>query len=172
MAFFLNLFTAETWDAFRTHGSSISGFRHRQRRTAQEDIHAGDIFICYLVGLSRWCGVLRNTSKAFRDTSPIFDDPDPFVWRFKVEPLAALDPLHAVPIFDDRVWTTLSLTKGQEKGARGWAAAYFRASLRRMEDSDGEFLSELLREQANQQTPYQFTDRDKRQLGRTRTVRT
>lgn len=48
MAYFLNLFTPETWEAFRKHGAGVSGFRHRQRRMVTEDIHVGDVFLCYL----------------------------------------------------------------------------------------------------------------------------
>jgi len=53
MSYFLNLFTPETWAAFQVHGSNVSGFRWRQRRMAQEEIKVGDIFLCYLVRLSR-----------------------------------------------------------------------------------------------------------------------
>jgi len=31
------------------------------------------------------------------DTAPVFDNPDPFVWRFKVEPLVVLDLQHSIP---------------------------------------------------------------------------
>ena len=48
MAYFLNLFTPETWSAFHEHGAQVSGFRYRQRRIARERIKPGDIFLCYL----------------------------------------------------------------------------------------------------------------------------
>jgi hypothetical protein len=54
MAYFLDLFTPETWSAFREHGAGITGFKYRQRRVARERIKQGDIFLCYLVRLSRW----------------------------------------------------------------------------------------------------------------------
>jgi hypothetical protein len=46
MAYFLDLFTPETWQSFHAHGSAVSGFRHRQRKAA-EQIQVGDIFCCY-----------------------------------------------------------------------------------------------------------------------------
>jgi hypothetical protein len=172
LAFFLNLFTPETWEAFQAHGATVSGFRHRQRRIARERVHQGDTFLCYLVGLSRWCGVLEIISEVYEDDTPIFEDPDPFTWRFKVKPLVCLDVQRAIPIFEDAVWNHFSETKGVEKRAKGWAKAIFRSSLRQMDDTDGALLLKLLTEQGVRRTTYELTDRDKRQLARRRTVRT
>jgi hypothetical protein len=61
----------------------------------------GDILACYIVRLSRWSGLLKVASPAFMDTAPVFDNPDPFVWRFKVEPLVVLDLQHSIPIYND-----------------------------------------------------------------------
>jgi len=171
MAYFLNLFTPETWQAFQENGSNVSGFRYRQRRMAREQIHSGDVFICYLVRLSRWCGALRIVSEAYEDDEPIFDKPDPFVIRFKVEPIILLDPMKAIPIFEDEVWDNLSETRGIEKGAKGWAK-YYRGSLRRMDDADGTHLLKSLEHQANEQHEFELTDRDRRQLARKQIVRT
>lgn len=171
MPYFLNLFTPETWSAFREHGADISGFRYRQRRVAQEHIKEGDIFLCYMVRLSRWCGVLRIISPAFQDEKPIFKNPDPFVIRFKVEPIVLLDPEFSLPILDDRIWDGLSETKGIDKGSRGWAIN-FRASLRKIEDSDGEFLLSQLKKQKEEQNRFPLTDRDRRQLMKIFKIRT
>ena len=78
MSYFLDLFTPETWLAFRDAGATVTGFRERQRRLARERVREGDLFICYLTRLSRWCGILRVQSKCYEDDTPIFDDPDPF----------------------------------------------------------------------------------------------
>ena len=172
MTYFLDLFTPETWSAFREHGADISGFRYRQRRTARERVKTGDTFLCYLVRLSRWCGVLEVTSEAFIDYTPIFSDPDPFVVRFRVRSEVLLDSERAIPITEDELWSQLSITRGIEKGAKGWAAAHFRGSLREIDAADGELISSMLREQNNRQVDFPFTDRDKRQLARKATVRT
>ncbi|HXA25649.1 MAG TPA: hypothetical protein VNW90_25500 [Acetobacteraceae bacterium] len=170
MAFFLDLFTPETWQGFRTHGASVSGFRERQLATANR-IKPGDTFLCYLVRLSRWCGALEITSPTFMDTTPIFSDPDPFIVRFNVRPIVALDPEYAIPIFDDRIWNSLEETKGIKKGVRGWGIG-FRGSLRQITTSDGTLLLRMLREQGEQQTAFPFTERDQRQLASKRSVRT
>jgi hypothetical protein len=57
--YWLDLFTPYTWGRFKAYGAGITGFRPRQRRTAFERVKRGDLLLCYLVKLSRWCGVLR-----------------------------------------------------------------------------------------------------------------
>src|SRR5664279_3449864 len=96
-SYFTDLFTPETWAAFLRHGADVSGFRERQRHAA-ERIKVDDILICYVVRLSRWCGLLRVTSPVYVDRTPIFEDPDPYVMRFKVEPLVTLELDRAIPI--------------------------------------------------------------------------
>jgi hypothetical protein len=78
MNYWLDLFTPYTWTRFREHGASISGFRPRQRHAAFEKVMPGDLLLCYLVKLSRWCGTLEVASTAFEDHSPIFaEESDP-----------------------------------------------------------------------------------------------
>lgn len=57
-AYYLNLFSPETYEAFTKSKQDISGFRLRQRSVA-EKIRIGDKFICYLTRLSRWIGCLK-----------------------------------------------------------------------------------------------------------------
>lgn len=94
MSYFLDLFTPETWRAFRDAGATVIGFRERQRRSARERIRQGDLYICYLTRLSRWCGIPRVQSKCYEDDTPILDDPDPSSVRLRVEPLVILKPEH------------------------------------------------------------------------------
>ena len=171
MTYFLNLFTPDTWSAFREHGAQISGFRARQLKSAQERINVGDTFLCYLVRLSRWCGALQITSVAFLDDQPIFQDPDPIVVRFKVEPIVLLEPKYSLPIIDENIWSVLSETKDIEKGSQGWAMK-FRGSLRQIEESDGQLLLSRLRDQETEQRLFEFTKRDLYQLRRTLKVPT
>jgi hypothetical protein len=117
MRYYLDLFTPETWAAFRKHGGEIRGFREKQRKSA-ERIEPGDIFLCYLVRVSRWCGVLQITSKSFTDTTPIFLNPDPFVVRFRVKPLITLDLEQSIPMLDESVWSQVSFTEGIKRCRR------------------------------------------------------
>jgi hypothetical protein len=170
MSYFLDLFTPETWTAFRAHGCEISGFRERQRKVAQERLGPGDIFLCYLVKLSRWCGALQITSKAFLDGSPIFADPDPFVVRFCVKPLIILEPERSLPMLNRQLWEQLHITREIPFGVKGWGIP-FRGSLREITREDGDLLLSRLSEQNDRQHIFEFSDRDQRQLGRKSTVR-
>src|SRR4051812_28445060 len=110
MTYYLDLFTPETWEAFRAHGGTVSGFRERQRRSADR-LKPGDIFLCYLVRLSRWCGVLEVVSGPTMDATPLFSDPDPFVVRFEVRPRILLEVEQSIPTYDPGLWHSLSFTK-------------------------------------------------------------
>jgi hypothetical protein len=170
--YYLDLFTPETWSAFRNYGGTISGFRERQRKTA-ERIQPGDIFLCYLVRVSRWCGVLRVNSTAFTDSTPIFSEPDPFIVRFRVTSRVLLDLEQSVPILNENVWSKLSFTQGVKRGVAGWAQhVNVRASLREINAADGAFLADLLEKQSTSPTSYPLTPGDLRKIGAKSTVRT
>jgi hypothetical protein len=169
--FYTDLFTPETWAAFRAHGATVSGFRKRQQRTA-ERIQLGDIFLCYLVRLSRWCGVLEVASAVYQDASPIFDDPDPFVVRFKVRPRVLLDFEYAIPAYDESVWGHLSLTRDLGLREMGWAQqANLRTSLRQLSDADGKLLLDRLTEQQQEKRLIPLTQQDQRRLSQKQSIR-
>jgi hypothetical protein len=172
MRYYLDLFTPETWAAFRKHGGGISGFREKQRKSA-ERIEPGDIFLCYLVRVSRWCGVLQITSKNFTETTPIFSNPDPFVVRFRVQPLITLDLEQSIPMLDESVWSQVSFTEGIKRGVVGWAQFLnLRASLREIKADDGKILHNMLVAQAAKPKSYPLSVTDKQRLGLKSTVRT
>lgn len=156
MTYWLDLFTPYTWTRFQDHGADISGFRPRQRKTAFERVKKGDKFLCYLVKLSRWCGLLDVSSDAFEDTTPIFaDESDPFPIRFRVSPTAMLDFEHSVPINIPELWNNLSFTKDLVAGSFGWAqSARMRQSLIQVPDIDGELICRVLRRQAVEKQSY------------------
>ena len=163
MQYLLDLFTPATWQAFRRSGAEITGFRPRQRRLAQERVRQGDIFLCYLTRLSRWCGALRVGSEMYEDEHPVFSDPDPFSIRFKVEPIVLLEPDYSIPIHNDNVWKALSMTCQYDKGSSHWTG-FFRSSLNRFNDIDGRFLFDLLNDQDDKMIPQPLTERDRRHL--------
>jgi hypothetical protein len=171
MAYYLDLFTPETWDAFRKHGANVSGFRERLLAAARDRIKPGDILLCYLVRLSRWCGALEVKTPAFTDSTPIFSDPDPFIVRFNVDPIVLLDLDRSPPMLAPEVWDHLEETKGITKGSRGWGIN-FRGSLRSILPVDGDFLLQLLKNQRDVQTVYPLTERDQRHLAVKRKVQT
>jgi len=153
MNYFLDLFSPETYEAFKHSPQDVSGFRPRQRNAADR-IAIGDRLICYVTKLGRWFGVLEVLSKPFVDSTPIFyPEADPFVVRFQVRPLVLLDLERAVPIYDDSIWRTLSFTKNYEKGSSTWTGK-IRASLVQLDEPDGVFLENMLMRQGDGGTVY------------------
>src|SRR5690349_1038681 len=83
MAFYLDLFSPETYEAFSRSGLTVSGFRLQQRAAAKKIKH-GDKLICYMTKLSRWVGVLQVVDGPYEDSTPMFYlEDDPFVLRFR-----------------------------------------------------------------------------------------
>ena len=171
MKFHLDLFTPQTWAAFREAGATVTGFRERHRRLAEDRVNIGDIFICYLTRVSRWCGLLEVESLPFVDDKPLWDNPDPYSVRFKVKPIVVLDPESSIPIREERVWRTLTITNQFDMSHPHWTG-FFRGSLNTFEDDDGNFLMDLLKNQHDNPVEYPLTDRDRRQLAPRNRVRT
>jgi len=170
MRYYLNLFSPETWRAFKDHGATVSGFSIHQKGTA-ERIEEGDLFLCYLVRVSRWCGILRVASHAYMDETPIFRvEKDPFVVRFKVAPVVMLEVERALPITLPEIWDNISLTRGVQQGVRGWAK-HLQGSLRQIPDSDGVLLAARMEAAAPEAQTFPLTDRDRRALARQAVVR-
>lgn len=163
MPYFVALFSPETYEAFSNSTREVSGFRLRQENAAAR-VRAGDKLICYVTKLGRWSGVLEVTSPYFRDDAPIlYKDKDPFVIRFRVKVLAWLTKEKAIPIRDDRVWGTLSFTRGNEKNTSNWTGK-LRSSLNALDDKDGQFLEQLILSQEHSGETFDIDDRDYRNL--------
>jgi hypothetical protein len=164
MTHWLDLFTPDSWRRFCEHEDAVAGFPPKSS-TAARKVEVGDLFICYMVRLSRFCGLLRVKSNVYSDRSPIFADAnDPFTVRFKVELLVCLQTEAAIPIATPDVWGRLAWTRGREKSQRGGWSAYFRQTLRALPKDDGEFLVAQLMEQSTRPRIYPLTDADKRAL--------
>jgi len=163
MAYFIDLFSPETYEAFARSPRDISGFRLRHKNMA-ERIKCGDVFVCYLTRLSRWFGLLEVIEGSFINDKPIFvPENDPFVVRFRVRTTVWLAIEKAIPIHDDAIWTGLSFTRGLEKGSLGWTGKV-RGSLVRLDDRDGRFLAEKLTAQVVSGTSYPLGEQDARKL--------
>jgi hypothetical protein len=163
MAYYIDLFSPETYEAFRRSSRDVSGFRLRQKSIA-ERINAGDIFVCYMTRLSRWFGVLEVIEGPYVDSAPVFvAEDDPFVVRFRVRPIAVLDPEKSIPIHDDDIWKGLSFTRNLEPGSPAWTGMV-RSSLVHLEDDDGRFLAKRLSAQCKDGRIYPLDADDDRKL--------
>jgi hypothetical protein len=163
MAYFIDLFSPETYEAFAKSSRDISGFRLRHKNMADR-IKRGDVFVCYLTRLSRWFGLLEVVEGPFIDATPRFVlENDPFVVRFRVRPTVWLDIDKGIPIHDDVIWNGLSFTRELEKGSIGWTGKV-RGSLVWLDDHDGDFLARQLTEQAASGRVCPLTEQDTRKL--------
>jgi hypothetical protein len=163
MAFFLDLFSPDTYEAFGRSDRTVSGFRPRQRNVAQR-LKAGDKLICYMTRLSRWIGVLQVEAGPFNEDTPIFyPENDPFTVRFKVSALVWLPLAKTVPIHESAVWQGLSFTRDLPPSSIAWTGKV-RGSLARLSDADGQFLEALLRKQEVAGSEYPVDPEDYRRL--------
>jgi hypothetical protein len=170
MAYFIDLFSPETYAEFSKSSRDISGFRERHKNVAAR-VQPGDFFICYVTRLSRWVGVLQVVEGPFLDGSPVFvAENDPFVVRFQVKADTWLDLEHAIPIHEDKVWKSLTFTRELPAGSLAWTGKV-RGSLVRLEDADGEFLSSAIRSQAQERRLYPIAEQDRKKLDSHRVVR-
>jgi predicted RNA-binding protein len=146
VAYFLNLFSPETYEAFTKSGRDTSGFRLRHQNAATR-VLPGDRLVCYMTKLSRFVGILEVNSSWFKDNTPIFyPADDPFVIRFRVTSVAWLTKEKAFPIHDDRIWNRLSFTRNHEKTSKQWTGGV-RTSLKQLEEADAHLLEELIMSQ-------------------------
>ena len=163
MAYFIDLFSPETYEAFKRSPQNVSGFRLRHKNLAQR-INAGDKFVCYMTKLSRWVGVLEILSESYIDDSPIFyPKNDPFVVRFRVKPIVLLDVEKGIPIHEDLIWQSLSFTRDLEKKSIAWTGKV-RGSLVQLDDNDGEFLEKTLCGQMRGGTVYEVDPEEYKKL--------
>src|SRR5262249_13196633 len=142
MNYWSDLFTPETFEAFARSDRTISGFRESQRSMA-EKVRVGDKFICYMVRMSRWIGVLDVLDGPFTDNTPIFvPDDDPFVVRFKVKSNVWLPLEKTIPIHEPEVYSRVTFTRDVQPG--GYWLGPLRRSLVKLNQHDGAFLESLL----------------------------
>ena len=98
IAYFIDLFSPETYQAFADSSRSISGFRLRHKTTA-ERVSRGDLLVCYLAQLSRWFSPLEVLEGPFIDHKPIFvPENDPFVVRLRVRAKVWLEYDKGIPV--------------------------------------------------------------------------
>ncbi len=163
MAYFLDLFSPETYAAFGRSDQTISGFRLRQRNIA-ERVQPGDKLLCYMTRVSRWFGLLEVLEGPFQDATPIFQPQnDPFVVRFRVKPIVWLPVAQAIPIHDAALWTRLSFTKGHSQATSSWTGK-LRASLAPIDDADGSLIEKLLHRQMKGGDDYPLDPADERKM--------
>jgi predicted RNA-binding protein len=158
--YYLDLFSLQTFETFTASSSAsgyVTGFR-KSLESAARRIREGDKLLCYVTGLSRWCGVLEVTAPYFVDHEPLFlPTDDPFVIRFRTKPLVWLRMETAVPIQEDDLWPHLSFTRDYPKWSTTWTGR-LRNSLNLLSEEDGSRIEEILKGQAKAGKVYEIDD--------------
>jgi hypothetical protein len=163
MAYFIDLLSPETYEAFGRSDRAVSGFRMRHKGIA-ERVRQGDLLVCYVTRVSRWCGLLEVIDGPFIDSTPRFvAEEDPFVVRFHVIPKVWLSIEHSLPIHDDKIWKDLSFTQKLDKRSTAWTGKV-RGSLVQLDDGDGALLTRLLSAQASAPAIYALDDADRKKF--------
>lgn len=163
MAYYIYLFSPETFDAFSSSDRAMAGVRTKQKGIASK-VRPGDKLVCYVTKLSRWTGVLEVLSNYFINDSPIFmASNDPFTIRFSVESKVWLPLEESIPVHNDICWDHLSFTKELPKRSLRWTPMV-RTSLRRLHDDDGDYLERILLKQMNSPVAFAFTEDDHKKL--------
>ncbi len=163
MAYYIDIFSPETYKKFSQSDKKVTGVVERQKNKA-EKIKAGDKLICYVTRLSRWVGVLEVISHFYIDhTSRFTDEHDPYVIRFDVIPKIFLPFEKSIPIDDEICWKHLSFTKDLPKKSGKWTGLV-RNSLNKLSDLDGKYLETILLNQLNNTTVYPLDESDYRKL--------
>ena len=132
MTYWIDVFTPKSWEEFKKAGASTTGFPERRWGVSQR-IETGDVLVCYMTKQHRWFAALEVTSKAFRDSTPIWTD-DVYPVRLKVRPLVVIEPpSKGIPTRD--TFSELRLFSGLTK----WGSA-LRTAPRVLDKQDGDLL--------------------------------
>jgi hypothetical protein len=170
MAYYIDLFSPETYEAFSKSDRSVSGFRARHEGLAKRII-PGDTLVCYVTKLSRWIGLLTVDNGPYKDDFPIFTvDTDPFTIRFKVTSAVWLELDKAVPIHDEEMWKGLSFTRDLPQNSIAWTGKV-RGSLVRLDEADGEFIAHVLRRQASTPRTFPIDEQERKRIATHTVVR-
>lgn len=163
MAYYTNIFSPETYQAFTHSNKTIAGFRIRQE-VASKRLKPGDMLVCYITRLSRWCGLLEVVDGPFQDNTPIFlENDDPYIVRFHVRAKLWLPLTATMPIHIDEIWQQLSFTKSHIKNTSSWTGI-LRNSLNKLHDKDGKLLVTMLLKQSESSVPYPLDEKEQKNL--------
>jgi hypothetical protein len=141
MAYYLNLFTVETWREFKQAGAQVSGFREAMWPRVRS-LSPGDRFVCYLAGAYRWVAVLEVTGEPYLagDDAEQIWEMDRFPARVPVKVVLEVDPLYGPPIAP--MLDTMEAARHLKNRSR-WGTL-FMGSPRGWPEADGKLIEDTL----------------------------
>ena len=136
--FWLDLFSPDTWEDARQYHFQVTGFRSSRWKTVNK-INKGDLFICYLTKVSRFCGILKAVSEPYYDENKAKKiwKYDSFPCLIDVEPIITFDIIRSLP--KEEIIPNLG-------NPFSWGG-YIRSSPHLIPDSDGEYIMKSLEKQ-------------------------
>jgi hypothetical protein len=142
MRYWLRPFSGRSWQNFIQRQGDVVDFRAAHWKRARR-VRIGDVFLCYLLRVKRWVGLLQVASEPFRCGPGDGDGCDRPVC-FQVKPLVTLAPEHGVP---------MELLRGrlgfyQADGKPGQWIPHVRRSLTRYEQGDAGVLARVIQDAA------------------------
>jgi hypothetical protein len=155
MKYFIQLFSPGTHEKFSNSDRTVIGFKKNFKNRLNR-IEIGDKLICYLTGLSRFCGVLEIKSKSYIDETPIFTNEfDPYIYRFRVETKIWLDKYNSIPVKEPFIWNSLTFTKDLTPLGQKWKGK-FRTSLTSLILPDATTIENAIKEQELEKKYYEI----------------
>ena len=132
----------ENFAATQAHGFSVIGLKERRRRQALE-IEPGERVVFYLTQVMAFAASALIAGQLYEDRAPIWPgkakNPDPYPWRFPLEPEW---------ILDQRAWIPAESLADRLEHVRKWPREHwklaFQGQLRTVSDADAELLTESL----------------------------
>jgi predicted RNA-binding protein len=136
----------ENFRTTRDRGFAVIGAKEGRRRMA-ETIEPGDRIAFYVTGVQAFGGIVRVTGPMYEDRTPIWPGkpgrPDPYPWRFPIEPVVVLEEDDFVPAVE---------LVGELEHARKWPAEHwhlaFQGQLRTVSAPDADLLERRIRDGA------------------------
>ena len=138
MKYWLDLSSGTSWEEFREE-ADVTCFRECSWKRS-EKVKVGDVFLCYLIRVKRWVGLLEVVGGRYRDEKPIRSE-ELFPVRFPVKSLVLLSPEHGVPMKE----LEGKLSFYQEGTFSKSATGHLRNSLREYLPEDGDAIAAALR---------------------------
>jgi hypothetical protein len=139
--------SAENLAATREHAFSVIGMKERRRRQALE-IEPGDRIFFYVTKVMAFAASARIAGELFEDRTPLWPgkpgNPDPYPWRFPLEPELVLD---------EQDWLPAETLVGELEHIGRWPREHwtlaFQGQLRTISEADSALLLRRMRAAAS-----------------------
>ena len=143
MAYWLNVFTVESWSEFKAAGGRIAGFPAKQWVRVQK-IRPGDKLLVYLSGEKTWVAVLDVVGEPFYSPDPPIWKAQPYPARVEVQTILELVQAQGVPM-EELLPHLPKFGHMRDHGFRGWGG-FFMSPPTLWSDQDGMVVEKAIRE--------------------------